>query len=137
MGIRMLHHRTTPARASTDRPARVPFLPVPVFAPGASTGRTPTTLATALRRTGADLRRGLLHRDPAAPPPRETPAWRVWADLARGYLALALTLLPRTRPAHTFTVFVAGADTLSARPGGPAPYRRLPGRPGPGPDATP
>ncbi|MET9990359.1 hypothetical protein ABZ061_12460 [Streptomyces mutabilis] len=137
MGIRMLHHRTTPARASTDRPARVPLLPVPVFAPGASTGRTPTTLATALRRTTADLRRRLVRRDRTAPMPRETPAWRLWADLARGYLALALTLLPRTRPAHTFTVFVAGTDTLSARPGGPAPYRRLPGGRGPGPDATP
>ncbi|OSC50177.1 hypothetical protein B5181_40415, partial [Streptomyces sp. 4F] len=118
----MLHHRTTPARASTDRPARVPLLPVPVFAPGASTGRTPTTLATALRRTTTDLRRRLVRRDRTAPMPRETPAWRLWADLARGYLALALTLLPRTRPAHTFTVFVAGTDALSARPGGPAPY---------------
>ncbi|MEU3896991.1 hypothetical protein [Streptomyces sp. NPDC029519] len=137
MGIRMLHHRTTPGRASTDRPARVPLLPVPVFAPGASTGRTPTTLTMALRRTTADLRRGLLHRDQAAATPRETPAWRLWADLARGYLALALTLLPRTRPAHTFTVFVASTDTLRARPGGPVPYRRLPGRRGPGPDATP
>jgi hypothetical protein len=46
----------------------------------------------------------------------------LWADLARGYLALALTLLPRPRPAHTFTVFVATADTLGARRGGPAPY---------------
>lgn len=137
MGIRMLHHRTTPARASTDRPARVPLLPVPVFAPGASTGRTPTTLATALRRTAADLRRSLSHRDPAAATPRETPARRLWADLARGYLTLAVTLLPRSRPAHTSTVFVATADTLSARPGGPAPYRRLPGFRKPGPDATP
>lgn len=141
MGIRMLHHRTTPGRASTDRPARVPLLPVPVFAPGASTGRTPTTLTTALRRTTADLRRGLLHRDrnqAASTPPRETPAWRLWADLARGYLSLARTLLPRTRPAHTFTVFVASTDTLRERPGGPFPYRGLPGRRGPGPDdATP
>lgn len=138
MGIRMLHHRTAPARASTDRPARVPLLPVPVFAPGASTGRTPTTLATALRRTATGIRRAVAHRAPAAATPRETPAWHLWADLARGYLALALTLLPRTRPAHTFTVFVASTDTLSARPAGPAPYRRLPpGRRGPGPDATP
>ncbi|WP_308406359.1 hypothetical protein [Streptomyces sp. AC602_WCS936] len=115
----------------------MPLLPVPVFAPGASTGRTPTTLTTALRRTTADLRRGLLHRDQAAAAPGETPAWRLWADLARGYLALAITLLPRTRPARTFTVFVASTDTLRTRPGGPVPYRRLPGRRGPGPDATP
>ncbi len=138
MGIRMLHHRTTPARASTDGPARVPLLPVPAVAPGASTGRTPTTLATALRRTAADLRRGLAHRGQATATPRETPAWALWADLARGYLALALTLLPRTRPAHTVTVFVASADPLSARPGGPAPHRRPPaGSWGQGPDATP
>ncbi|MFI8945873.1 hypothetical protein ACIGO6_05070 [Streptomyces sp. NPDC053750] len=137
MGIRMLHHRTTPARASTDRPARVPLPPVPVFAPGASTGRVPTTLATALHRTAAHLRRRLARRYPAAATPRETSARRLWADLTRGYLALALGLLPRTRPAHTFTVFVATTDTLSAPPGGPAPYRRLPGPWGPGPDATP
>ncbi|MGC9496639.1 hypothetical protein [Streptomyces sp. WG7] len=137
MGIRMLHHRTTPARARTDGPARVPFLRVPVVAPGASTGRIPATVTTALRRTAAGLRRGLAHRNPATAPPRGTPARSPWADLARGYLALALTLLPRSRPAHTFTVFVANADTLSARPGGPAPYRRLPGFRGPEPDATP
>ncbi|MFL9658428.1 hypothetical protein ACJ7VE_32470 [Streptomyces sp. PB17] len=129
MGIRMLHHRTTPARARTDGPARVPLLPVPVFAPGASTGRTPATLttvlrrtATVLRRTATDLRRPLARRAPATAAPHETPAWRLWADLARGYLALALTLLPRPRPAHTFTVFVATADTLGARPGGPTRY---------------
>ncbi|MFE0418675.1 hypothetical protein [Streptomyces tendae] len=119
MGIRMLHHRTTPARARTDGPARVPLLPVPVFAPGASTGRTPATLTTVLRRTATDLRRPLTRRAPATAAPHQTPAWRLWADLARGYLALALTLLPRPRPAHTFTVFVATADTLGARPGGP------------------
>ncbi|MET8568609.1 hypothetical protein [Streptomyces sp. NPDC004783] len=138
MGIRMLHHRTTPARASTDGPARVPLLRVPVFAPGASTGRTPATFAAALGRTAADLRRRLVRRDPAdAAPPRGTPAWRLWADLARGYLALALTLLPQPRPARTFTVFVAPADTLSARPAGPAPHRRLPGGRDAGPDAAP
>ncbi|WP_193777344.1 hypothetical protein [Streptomyces sp. E5N298] len=122
MGIRMLHHRTTPARARTDGPARVPLLPVPVFAPGASTGRTPATLPTVLRRTATDLRRGLARRASATAAAQEPPAWRLWADLARGYLALALTLLPRPRPAHTFTVFVATADTLGARPRGPAPY---------------
>ncbi|MFF0646728.1 hypothetical protein [Streptomyces tendae] len=122
MGIRMLHHRTTPARARTDGPARVPLLPVPVFAPGASTGRTPATLTTVLRRTATDLRRPLAFRARTMATPHETPAWRLWADLARGYLALALTLLPRPRPAHTFTVFVATADSLGARPGGPTRY---------------
>ena len=122
MGIRMLHHRTTPARARTDGPARVPLLPVPVFAPGASTGRTPATLTTVLRRTATDLRRPLARRARATAAPQETPAWRLWADLARGYLALALTLLPRPRPAHTFTVFVATADSPGARPGGPTRY---------------
>ncbi|MFH9572868.1 hypothetical protein [Streptomyces sp. NPDC017230] len=116
----------------------MPLLRVPVVAPGASTGRIPATVTTALRRTAADLRRRLAHRDPTAATSRETPAWRLWADLARGYLALALTLLPRSRPAHTFTVFVAPADTLSAGPGGPAPYRHLPGFRGPEPGgATP
>ncbi|MBU6535156.1 hypothetical protein ACFUIW_20885 [Streptomyces sp. NPDC057245] len=141
MGIRMLHHRTTPARASTDRPARMPHSPVPVYAPGASTGRIPTPLATTLRRTATDLRRrlGRRHPRPTAVPDetRETPAWRLWADLARGYLALALTLLPRPSTGHTFTVFVAPADTLTATPGGPAPHRSRPGWWGPEPDATP
>ncbi|MFJ6073368.1 hypothetical protein ACIQFU_21400 [Streptomyces sp. NPDC093065] len=104
----------------------MPHLPVPVFAPGASTGRTPTTLTTALHRTAKGLRRRLAHRRALAAStaraPHETPAWQVWADLARGYLALALTLLPRTRPARTFTVFVASADTPGGRHGGPAPY---------------
>lgn len=128
MGIRMLHPRTTPARARTDGPARVPLLPVPVFAPGASTGRTPATLTTTLRHTAKDLRRSLARKAPAAPgtsatsAPHETAAWRLWAGLARGYLALALSLLPRPRPARTFTVFVASADPLGARRGGTAPY---------------
>ena len=94
MGIRMLHHRTTPARASTDRPARVPLPTVPDFSPGASTGRIPATVMTALRRTGEGLRRRVTRRGRAAAAPREVPARRLWADLARGYLALALTLLP-------------------------------------------
>ncbi|MGW7281224.1 hypothetical protein ACWGIV_23575 [Streptomyces sp. NPDC054844] len=104
----------------------MPLPPVPVVAPGASTGRIPTTLAAALRRTAADLRRRLVHRDPPAAAPRETPAWRLWADLTRGYLALALTLLPRSPTAQTVTVFVATADTLSAGSGGSSPHRRRP-----------
>ncbi|RDD90070.1 hypothetical protein DVZ84_04930 [Streptomyces parvulus] len=132
----MLHHRTTPARASTDGPARVPLLPVPALAPGASTGRIPATLTTALRRTATGLGRRLARRDQAAPTRREAPAWRLWADLARGYLSLALTLVPRPRPARTLTVFVATADTVSGRPAGPAPHPHRPGRREPGPDAA-
>ncbi|WP_437053581.1 hypothetical protein [Streptomyces sp. enrichment culture] len=122
----------------------MPHSPVPVYASGASTGRIPTPLATTLRRTAADLRRrlGRRHPRPAAVPDetretRETPAWRLWADLARGYLALALTLLPRPSTGHTFTVFVAPADTLRARRGGPVPRRSRPGWWGPEPDAAP
>ncbi|WP_432099388.1 hypothetical protein [Streptomyces sp. WAC 04229] len=113
----------------------MPLLPVPALAPDASTGRIPATLTTALRRTATGLRRRLARRDPETVTPRETPAWRLWADLARGYLSLALSRVPRPRPARTFTVFVATADTLSGRPGGPTPYRH--GWWEPGPDATP
>ncbi|MEU0739641.1 hypothetical protein [Streptomyces sp. NPDC006134] len=145
MGIRTLHHRTAPPRAGAEGPACVSLPPVPVFAPDASTARIPETLATALRRAAAGLRRGLAHRAPAAAGTGETPAWRLWTELARGYLALALTLLPQPRPTPAFTVFVATADPVSARANGPAPYRRRPARPGsdpglgpgPGPDVAP
>ncbi len=123
MGIRMLHHRTTPARASTNTPARTPLPPAPATAPEASTGRIPTTVRATLRRTASDLRRAVARRQPP---------WRQWADLARGYLALTLTLIPRPHPpTRTFTVFDA-TDTLSARPAG-----HPPPAPGPAPDATP
>ncbi|MFV0136606.1 hypothetical protein ACLGIH_25935 [Streptomyces sp. HMX87] len=139
MGIRMLHHRTAPPRAGGDGPACVPLPPVPAFALGASTARIPATLATAVRQVTADLRRRLARRDGAAAASGSggAPVWRLWADLARSYLALALTLLPQPRPARTFTVFVAAADTVSARPAGPAPHRRRRRRPAAGPDATP
>ncbi len=126
MGIRMLHHRTTPARASTDGPARVPLPPVPVVAPGARYRPHPHH-----PRDGPAAHRG-------RPPPQTRPPGPDRRDPARntrlasvgrpdrGYLALALTLLPRSRPAQTFTVFVATADTLSAGSGGSAPYRRRP-----------
>ncbi|MEU6569370.1 MULTISPECIES: hypothetical protein [Streptomyces] len=115
----------------------MPLPPVPALAPDASTGRIPATLTTALRRTATGLGRRLARGDRATatptPTPREAPAWRLWADLARGYLSLALTLVPRPRPARTLTVFVA-ADTVSGPPGGPAPHR--PGRRERGPDAA-
>ncbi|MFD5157465.1 hypothetical protein ACFWMJ_05240 [Streptomyces hawaiiensis] len=65
---------------------------------------------------------------------------RPWTRLARGYLTLVLTLLPRPHPTHTtITVYITTTDSvLSERPGGSAPHRR-PGqdRRGPEPDATP
>jgi hypothetical protein len=137
MGIRLLHHRTAPAQASADGPACLPLPPVPAFALGASTARIPATVATALRHTAADLRRRLVRRDRTAVRTSETPAWLLWAGLARGYLALALTLLPRSRPGHTVTVFIAAPAPVSARPDGSAPHRRRPGPQGPEPDATP
>ncbi|GAB2838751.1 hypothetical protein GCM10027074_01370 [Streptomyces deserti] len=79
---------------------------------------------------------GPIDRDPAAVPPAEPSAWRLWADLARGYLTLVLALLPRPRPAPALTVFIATADTLSGRPDGSASCRRLPGPQGPQPGAT-
>ncbi|NEY35823.1 hypothetical protein GTU99_27305 [Streptomyces sp. PRKS01-65] len=150
MGIRTLH-RTAPPRTGAEGPARVSLPSVPVVAPDASTARIPEPFAPALRRAAAALRRGLVRRRPAAAGPGGTPAWRRWAESARGYLALALTLLPRHRPARTFTVFVATAGagptaasgaadpagTVSAPPGGPAADRRRPGEPDPGPGAAP
>lgn len=135
MGIRMLHHPTAPPRTGAEGPACVSLPPVPVSAPGASTARIPETVATAVRRAVTDLSRGFARRAPAIA--RSRAALVRWAEPARGYLALALTLLPRPRPARTFTVFVATADTVSARADGSPPHRRRPGRPGPGPDAAP
>ncbi|GAP51431.1 putative uncharacterized protein, partial [Streptomyces azureus] len=66
---------------------------------------------------------------------------RPWADLARSYLTLVLTLLPRPRPAHTtITVYIARTEPLSERPADSAPRRRRDqdrSGPGPEPDATP
>ncbi|MFF8874063.1 hypothetical protein [Streptomyces massasporeus] len=78
-------------------------------------------------------------RPPCTPEPPGKPS-RPWARLARGSLALLLTLLPRPRPAHTtITVYITTADSvLSERPGGSAPSRRQgQDRRGPEPDAAP
>ncbi|GAB2739271.1 hypothetical protein GCM10027072_38240 [Streptomyces bullii] len=79
---------------------------------------------------------------PAARPPTpalttQPSAWRLWAELARGYLTLVLALLPRSRPAPTLTVFIATTDTLSALPDGSAPHRRRRDPQGREPGATP
>ncbi|MFF9119645.1 hypothetical protein ACF09Y_29415 [Streptomyces massasporeus] len=83
-------------------------------------------------------------RPPCAPEPPGKPS-RPWPRLARDYLALVLTLFPRTRPrpAHTtITVYITTTDSvlsvLSERPGGSAPSRRQgQERRGPEPDAAP
>ncbi|WP_208818464.1 hypothetical protein [Streptomyces marokkonensis] len=144
MGIRMLHRRAAPPRADADGPTLKAFPPVPVFAAAASTARVPATLATALRNATADLGRRITDgrwragRAAGAVLPDEQPPWRLWAELARAYLTLVVTWLPRPRPVRTVTVFVAASETLSVRPyGSSAAYRRPQGPPRPGPDATP
>ncbi|MFG3014578.1 hypothetical protein ACGFZB_29980 [Streptomyces cinerochromogenes] len=118
MGIRMLHRRTPEAAtgvwADTASAQALPATPVPALAADASTARIPADLATALRTAAQRLRSGLTGR--AA----RTPDWRQWTDLARGYLALVLTLVPRARPRPTLTVFVA---SLTERPAAPGPHR--------------
>ncbi|MFI1361547.1 hypothetical protein [Streptomyces griseochromogenes] len=144
MGIRMLHRRTpearhgTPARADTASAQATPASSVPPLAADASTARIPADLPATVRRAAANLRRRLAAR--VARTDGAAPDWRARADLARGYLALLLTLIPRVRPRRTLTVFVA--PVLVARvtepPGGPGPH--LPphrDRPEPGPGATP
>ncbi|MFH8341112.1 hypothetical protein [Streptomyces sp. AM6-12] len=130
MGIRMLHRRTPEAVsrvwADTASAQALPASPVPALAADASTARIPADPATALRRAARNARRGL--RDRAARTGTaalagRAPDWRQWADLARGYLALTLTLVPKSRPRPTLTVFVA---PLAERPAG-----RNPRDPGP------
>ncbi|MFI5682694.1 hypothetical protein [Streptomyces sp. NPDC051636] len=134
MGIRTLHSRTAhawpTAQAGADAAPGTPPPPVPAFAAGASTARIPTAPATVVRRTAADLGRRLTGRLSRA---GKATVWRSWADLGRGYLALLSARLPRTRPAHTMTVFVA---TLTERPTGSAGHRPLRDRWKPGPGAT-
>ncbi|MFF5157091.1 hypothetical protein ACFY3N_12675 [Streptomyces sp. NPDC000348] len=114
--------------------------PVPVFAAAASTARTPATalrnVTAHLGRRVADGRRRTARTPTAVGPAGEQPPWRLWAELARAYLTLALTLLPRPRPVRTVTVFVAASDTLSVRPYDAAAAHRRPQGP-PWPDATP
>ncbi|MFF1308963.1 hypothetical protein [Streptomyces sp. NPDC058307] len=146
MGIRMLHRRAGPGRtqaqAHAEKALSVRQPPVPAHAAAASTARIPFDPATLLRRTRrrtagpripvrlSTLRHAateLRHHIDR----RERDAAR-WAELVLSYLALALTLLPRSRPMPTMTVFIAAADAVSERAGD----RPLPGRRTPGPGAT-
>ncbi|MFJ5777208.1 hypothetical protein [Streptomyces sp. NPDC093094] len=134
MGIRMLNRR----------PAHPPLAPVPAFAAGASTARIAVGPVETARHAAVGLGHALARCRPfrapggpgpveAAGRPRDTRR-RLWADQARGYLALLLTLLPRARPVRTLTVFVAPVPALSGPPDGSAPCWS---RPEPGPGATP
>ncbi|MEU0214213.1 hypothetical protein ABZ281_03515 [Streptomyces sp. NPDC006265] len=96
----------------------------------------PLTVADLTAVTG-DVPAGA--RPPCVPEPPARPS-RPRARLARDYLALVLTLLPRPHPAHTtITVYITAPDSvLSERPGGSAPSRRQgQDRRGPEPDAAP
>ncbi|MFH9588334.1 hypothetical protein ACH4LS_24775 [Streptomyces luteogriseus] len=152
-----------PALAGTDAPAALTGL-AGTDALAALTGLTDTDALTALTAlAGTDALAALVGvigadstltvsgltavtgdvpaevRPPCTPEPPGKPS-RPWARVARDYLALVLTLLPRPRPAHTtITVYITTTDSvLSERPGGSAPSRR-PGqdRRGPEPDAAP
>ncbi|GGJ25946.1 hypothetical protein [Streptomyces brasiliensis] len=136
MGIRMLHHRTAPARttAAADAATAAPLSSsplVPALAADASTARIPTGPATTVRTTVAGLGRRLTGH---VTRPGLARAYRHWSELGRSYLALLLTLVPRSRPQRTITVF---AVTLTERPDGSA--RPRPGRDEqkPEPGATP
>jgi hypothetical protein len=146
MGIRTLHRRTAHAPAQADASVGadpLPLSPVPGCAPAASTARIPADLMTPLRHASAALRRRLSLREPDATgaDPGRASRLRQWAELGRSYLALALTLLPRSRQVRTVTVFVASVGAFSEPPDGSARARPRPhpdpDRRGPGPDATP
>ncbi|OIK25695.1 hypothetical protein VT52_020830 [Streptomyces malaysiense] len=123
----MLHRRTpetvTRVRADTASAQALPASPVPALAADASTARIPADPATSVRRAARNVRRGLKDRTARTGAAGRAPDWRQWADLARGYLALTLALVPRSRPRPTLTVFVA---PLAERP-----VRRDPRDPGP------
>ncbi|MEW2619697.1 hypothetical protein [Streptomyces sp. NPDC048106] len=124
MGIRMLHRRTpeavTRVWADTASAQALPASPVPALAADASTARIPADPATTVRRAARNLRRRLTDRAAltgTAVRAGRAPDWHQWSDLARGYLALALTLVPRSRPRPTLTVFVASPTEHPARRG--------------------
>ncbi|MBN0043974.1 hypothetical protein JS756_07590 [Streptomyces actuosus] len=117
MGIRMLHRRTARAQAQEAAPARAgaeaapsASLPtVPPAAAAASTARIPADPARALARAAAGLGCRLAGRGRTAVRLPGAAAWRTWADVGMGYLALVLARLPKPRPDRRLTVFVATA----------------------------
>ncbi|MBV2357635.1 hypothetical protein KUM39_25265 [Streptomyces sp. J2-1] len=130
MGIRLLNRRPAEPRHAvplwivpTPEPAR-PQTPVPAVAGNASTARIPSDLGQHLRKK---LRKHLTAHT------RHVPDWRAWPDLARGYAALLLNVMPRHRrgPRRTLTVFVA---RVTEPPTGRSPRPSAPQtlEPGPG-----
>ncbi|MFJ6543799.1 hypothetical protein ACIQMP_24570 [Streptomyces sp. NPDC091385] len=108
MGIRMLHRRRTEAwhrrieRAEANPARGGDASSVPSLAADASSARIPVDPAARVHAALVALRRRLAALQ-----------WRSRADVARGYLALLLAALPKARPRHTLTVFVA---SLTERP---------------------
>ncbi|MGW4196988.1 hypothetical protein [Streptomyces sp. NPDC005004] len=124
MGIRMLHRRRTEAwhrrieRAQADPGRGGDASSVPSLAADASSARIPVDPAARVRAALVGLRRRLAALQ-----------WRARADVARGYLALLPAALPKARPRHTLTVFVA---SLTERPDSSAPVRGRASRREPG-----
>ncbi|MEU4154078.1 hypothetical protein [Streptomyces sp. NPDC026659] len=119
MGIRMLHRRRRTGawhrrieRAEADPERGGDASPVPSLAADASSARIPVDPAARVRAALAAMRRRVAALQ-----------WRARVDVARGYLALLLAALPKARPRHTLTVFVA---SLTERPAPPAPGQARP-----------
>ncbi|MFF9122094.1 hypothetical protein ACF09J_02080 [Streptomyces sp. NPDC014889] len=119
MGIRMLNRRPAVIRVDIGEAPKGAPLSVRPYAPDAGTARVPANLTATLRRAASGLRARF---GPGDPLPGETRAWCLWADTARGYLALLLSPLHRPRPVRSITVFVATATPTGNRPGGPPPH---------------
>jgi hypothetical protein len=106
----------------------------PLITPTGTGGRSPLTTParTGTRTPPSTTVAPAGHRVRRARPP--------WADMARGYLALALTLLPRPFPTSLAlrapTTPAVSPGALSEAPSS-VPRRRVRDRRGPEPDATP
>ncbi|MFB7737598.1 hypothetical protein ACFC08_25050 [Streptomyces sp. NPDC056112] len=122
MGIRMLNRRPAVIRADMDEVPAGPPPSVRPVAADASTARVPADLTATLRRAARRLRDRCGRGDPVL---GGTHPWCLWADTARGYLALLLSPLHRHRhrPVRSVTVFVATATGTGDRLGGPPAHR--------------
>ncbi|MFI9598996.1 hypothetical protein ACIHCX_03780 [Streptomyces sp. NPDC052043] len=120
MGTHMLHRRPAVIRADIGEVRAGPPPSVRPVAAAASTARVPADPTATVRRAASRLRDRFGPGDPVL---GETRRWYVWADTARGYLALLLSPLQRPRPVRSVTVFVATATGTGDRPGGPPPHR--------------